>query len=58
MRVEVKDKEAKLFLNNSKYPVSIVKDLKLGENTEGGIGLWVEIGTEGFFKDLKVTKSL
>jgi hypothetical protein len=55
MRLEVKGKEAKLFLNNSKYPVLLVKDLKHGENTEGGIGLWVEVGTEGFFKDLKVT---
>lgn len=55
MRIEVQGKEAKLFLNNSKYPVLVVKDLKLGENTEGGIGLWSEIGTEGFFKDLKVT---
>jgi hypothetical protein len=54
MRIEVKGKEARLFLNNSKYPVLLVKDLKLGENTEGGIGLWVDIGTEGYFKDLKV----
>jgi hypothetical protein len=56
MRIEVKGKEAQLFLNNSKYPVLIVNDLKLGENTEGGIGLWVEIGTEGYFRDLKITK--
>jgi hypothetical protein len=56
MRIEVKGKGAQLFLNNSKYPVLIVNDLKLGENTEGGIGLWVEIGTEGYFRDLKITK--
>lgn len=54
MRIEVKGKEARLFLNNSKHPVLVVNDLKLGENTEGGIGLWVDGGTEGFFKDLKV----
>ena len=58
MRIEVKDNEAKLFLNNSQYPVLLVKDLKHGENTEGGIGLWVDIGTEGFFKDLKIIKHL
>lgn len=56
MRIEVKDKAAKLFLNDSKYPVLIINDLKLGENAEGGIGLWVEIGTEGYFRDLKITK--
>ncbi len=58
MRIEVKGKEARLFLNNSKYPALVVKDLKLGENTKGGIGLWVDGGTEGFFKDLKVTHDL
>lgn len=56
MRIEVKGKEALLFLNDSVYPVLTVNDLKLGENAEGGIGLWVEIGTEGYFRDLKITK--
>ena len=48
--------EAKLFLNNSKYPVLLVKDLKLGDKVSGGIGLWVDVGTEGYFRDLKVIK--
>ena len=56
LRIEVKGKEAKLFLNNSKYPVLIVKDMKLGENREGSIGLWVGNWTEGYFRDLKVIK--
>ena len=56
IRIEVKGKEAKLFLNNNKHPVLIVKDLKLGDNIEGGIGLWVGNWTEGYFRDLKVTK--
>lgn len=54
MRIEVKGAAAKLFLNNSKYHVLIVKDLKLGDKASGGIGLWVDVGTEGYFKDLKV----
>ena len=54
--IEVKGKEAKLFLNNSQYPVLLVKDLKLGEKVSGGIGLWVDVGTEGYFRDLKVIK--
>lgn len=57
MRIEVKGKEAKLFLNNSKYPVLLVKDLKLGDKASGGIGLWVDVGTEGYFRDLKVILS-
>ena len=41
-------------VNNSKYPVLVVNDLKHGADKEGAIALWVEEGTEGFFKDLKV----
>jgi hypothetical protein len=28
----------------------------LGGNKKGGIGLYVDIGTTGYFKDLKITK--
>jgi hypothetical protein len=56
MRVEVKGKQARLFLNNNKQPSLIVNDLKLGDNISGAIGLWVDIGTEGYFTDLKVTR--
>jgi hypothetical protein len=54
LRVEVKDTKAKLFLNNNKQPSLIVNDLKHGANLSGAIGLWVEVGTEGYFSDLKV----
>ena len=56
MRIEVKGKRAKLFLNENKQPSLIVNDLKLGENLQGSIGLWVETGTEGYFADLKIRK--
>ena len=56
MRIEVKGKQAKLFLNGNKQPSLIVNDLKLGDNVSGTIGLWVDVGTEGYFKDLKITK--
>ena len=56
MRIEVKGKQAKLFLNDNKQPSLIVNDLKLGDNVSGAIGLWVDVGTEGYFKDLKITK--
>lgn len=54
MRIEVRDAQAKLFLNNCKQPVLVVNDLKHGPNLSGGIGLWVEAGTEGYFSDLKI----
>ncbi len=56
MKIIVKDKQAKLFLNNSKQPCLIVNDLKHGENLSGAIGLFVDVGTEGFFSDVTVIK--
>lgn len=56
IRVEVKNEKAKLYLNGSKYPVLIVNDLKHGADASGGIGLWVDVGTEGYFTDLRVEK--
>lgn len=55
MRIEVKDKQAKLYFNNNSQPSLIVDDLKLGANAAGGVGLWVDVGTEGFFRDLTVS---
>lgn len=56
MKIVVNGAEAKLFLNNAKQPSLMVKDMKHGATLSGGIGLWVDEGTEGYFKDLKVTK--
>ncbi|MDP3667083.1 MAG: hypothetical protein Q8R50_10415 [Sediminibacterium sp.] len=56
IRIEVKGQQAKLFLNDNKQPTLIVNDLKHGDNSSGTIGLWVDIGTEGFFSNLKVTR--
>lgn len=56
MRIEVNGTHAKLFLNNNTQPALIVNDLKHGADITGSVGLWVEVGTEGFFTDLKVIK--
>ena len=55
VKIEVKGEKAKLFLNGNKQPVLIVNDLKHGANASGGIGLWVDGGTEGYFADVKIT---
>jgi hypothetical protein len=55
IRIEVKNTQAKLFINNNIQPSLVVNDLKLGGELSGAIGLWVEIGTEGYFSDLKIT---
>lgn len=54
LRIIVQGQQAKLYLNDSKQPSLVVNDLKLGANASGAIGLWVEVGTEGFFSDLKI----
>jgi len=55
MRIEVNGETAEMFINDMKYSTFIV-DKMLGNNKKGGIGLYVDIGTIGYFKDLKVTK--
>jgi hypothetical protein len=56
IRIEVKDAQAKLFINGNPQPSLIVNDLKHGANASGAVALWVETGTEGYFKDLKITR--
>ncbi len=54
IRIEIKDKKAALYINNQKHPSFIVSEM-LGSSKSGSIGLWVDIGTEGYFRNLKVT---
>jgi hypothetical protein len=55
MRIEVNGETAEMFINNMKYSSFIVNKM-LGTTKKGGIGLYVDIATIGYFKDLKVTK--
>lgn len=55
LRIEVQGKRAELFVNNAKYSSLVVSEMK-GKTTHGAIGLWVDIATIGYFRDLKVTR--
>ncbi|HLO81398.1 MAG TPA: hypothetical protein VK166_10585 [Chitinophagaceae bacterium] len=55
MRVEVNGETAEMFINNMKYS-SFIVDKMLGKIKKGGVGLYVDIATIGYFKDLKVTR--
>ena len=55
MRIEVQGQQATLFINDKKESILTIKNMK-GNLKSGAIGLWVDIGTEGYFKDLKITK--
>lgn len=54
LKIEVQGEKAKLYLNECSQPVLVVNDLKHGAGYSGSIGLWVDVGTEGFFTDLRI----
>ena len=54
MRIEVNGETAEMFINDAPYSTFIV-DKMLGSTTHGGVALWVDIATVGYFKDFKVT---
>jgi hypothetical protein len=55
MRIVVKGRDASLYINHADQPCLIVHDLKLKE-AEGGVALWIGSDTDGYFRDLKITK--
>lgn len=55
LRLEVKGRQAALFINGQKNSSFVVADM-LGTTTNGQIALWVDIATTGYFKDLKISK--
>ncbi len=54
MRLVVKDETVLLFVGDDKQPCLVVNDMRLDEET-GGIGVWVGMGTIGYFRNLRVT---
>lgn len=55
MRIEVDGETAEMFINDMRYS-SFIVDKMLGTSKKGYVGLYVDIGTIGYFRDLKVTK--
>ena len=56
MKVVIKGENAVLYINGSKKPSFLVHKMKMGAGQNGGLGLWVDIGTEGYFRNLIVRK--
>ena len=57
MKIVVNATKAELYLNDSNYPVLIVNDLKNGIRS-GAIALWSEVGTDAYFKNLKIIQAV
>src|SRR3954451_6603364 len=54
IRIDVKGTTAKLFVGDASQPVLVVNDLKRGPDTHGSVGLYVDNGTDGHFRNLRV----
>ena len=57
LKAVVKGERASFYVNDMEKPALVVDRLIHGADARGGIGLFVDIGTEAFFRDLKVTKT-
>ncbi len=54
LRIDIEGARARLFVHEQEQPTLIVNDLKHGPELKGGIGLYIDNGTEGFFRNLRV----
>lgn len=52
LRIEVEEGEARAFVDGA--PVLTIREPK-GAPGPGAVGLWVDVGTEAFFRNLRVT---
>jgi hypothetical protein len=55
LKIIVRDSDARFYVNDAEQPALIVTDLKLGPLQRGGVGLWIESGTVGYFANLSIT---
>jgi len=56
VKIEVKGRVAKIYLNGSEQPDLIVDGLK-GEDLRGGVALWGYRGKEAYFSNLRISNS-
>jgi hypothetical protein len=54
LRIEVSGADAQFFVGTASQPVLIVHDLKRGSDAHGSVGLWVDNGTNGHFRNLSI----
>jgi hypothetical protein len=57
VKIEVRGSEARLFVHGQAQPTLVVNDLKTGPDARGHLALWIDVGTEAHFRNLKVAPS-
>lgn len=55
LKAVIHDENAEFYVNDMENPVLCVNGMKHGKGIKGGLGFYVDTGTEAFYKDLKVT---
>lgn len=55
LKAVVQDQRSEFYLNGSDKPVLVVEDMKHGKGGSGSVGIFVDIGTEGFVSEFNVT---
>jgi hypothetical protein len=54
IKIEVRGVKARLYVNDSMEPVLVVNDLKHADS-HGGVALWIGMGTEAYFANLRLS---
>lgn len=54
LKIIIENSRAEFYVNDMIKPTLIVDDMKHGSDLTGSIGFFVDIGTEAFFKELKI----
>ncbi len=54
VKIVVKDRKARLYVNGAPEPCLVVSELKKGIST-GAVALWIGVGTEAYFRNLRIT---
>ena len=55
LKAVIEDEKAIFYLNDDLQPSLVVDQMIHDKSMRGNIGFFVDIGTEAFFKDLKIT---
>ena len=55
LKAVIEDEKAIFYLNDDLQPLLVVNQMIHDKSMRGNIGFFVDIGTEAFFKDLKIT---
>jgi hypothetical protein len=54
LKAEIRDGRAAFYVNHMEQPALVVAPLKHGAEDRGAVGLYVDMGTEGFFRNISI----